>query len=100
MGENKVTRCANPDCTCHTQNAAKFCSESCAHREGSGAEKCRCGHAGCASADYVRYRIGSARYEAERADRLAGRSSTTRQNADERRADAPVTGFSRSHSDR
>jgi hypothetical protein len=100
MGENKVTRCANPNCTCHTQNAAKFCSDSCARHAEAGSHGCSCAHAGCASADYVRYRIGSARYEAERADRLASRTASTRQNGDERRVESPTAGFARPHSDR
>ena len=93
MGEKNITRCANPNCTCHTQNAAKFCSDSCArHAEAGSGGGCDCGHAGCASADYVRYRIGNARYENERANRLASRASATRQN-DERRNDPPSGGF-------
>lgn len=99
MGEKNVTRCANPNCTCHTQNAAKFCSDSCARPADAGMSGCRCGHAGCASADYVRYRIGNARYENERANRLAARTPSTRPD-DERRTDPPRGGFSRAQHER
>jgi hypothetical protein len=100
MGEKNVTQCANPRCTCHTQNGAKYCSESCSRPDAS-ENGCRCGHAGCAAADYVRYRIGNARYEAERADRIAARGNGMRPNSDERRIDPSTSRFeSRSDSNR
>jgi hypothetical protein len=62
MADDKTMQCAHKDCTCHTQNGAKYCSESCRTSAEAGADSgCRCGHAGCAAADYVRHRVGNAR---------------------------------------
>ena len=53
MGEDNTTRCAHKDCTCHTQDGAAYCSESCRKSAESGMHLgCRCGHAGCAASEY------------------------------------------------
>jgi hypothetical protein len=55
MTENKTTRCANKDCTCHTQGTL-YCSEGCREAAQSGATGCHCGHAGCTARAYLRTR--------------------------------------------
>jgi len=53
MTEDKTTRCAHKDCTCHTQDGATYCSDSCRNAAESGAHSgCHCGHAGCAASEY------------------------------------------------
>ena len=53
MADENATRCAHKDCTCHTQDGATYCSESCRAAAESGAHSgCRCGHAGCAASEY------------------------------------------------
>lgn len=62
MAENEMTRCAHPDCTCHTQDGATYCSDACrdAPEHGKGAG-CRCGHAACAATEYPSLRRSSPR---------------------------------------
>ena len=57
MAEDRTTRCAHQDCTCHTQDGAEFCSESCqtASQAGTSANahaRCGCGHAACVASQY------------------------------------------------
>jgi hypothetical protein len=59
MADDNTTRCAQKDCTCHTQDGAPYCSESCRDAAEAGAHSgCRCGHAGCAASEYSSLRSG------------------------------------------
>ena len=58
MAEDTVTRCAHKDCTCHAQEGAEYCSESCREAAASGASGCRCGHASCTGTVYLRSKSG------------------------------------------
>jgi hypothetical protein len=52
MAENEMTRCAHPDCTCHTQDGDTYCSDACRIAGETGGSGCRCGHAACAATEY------------------------------------------------
>ena len=56
MAEETTTRCEHKDCTCHTQDGARYCSESCRRAAETGGTGCRCGHAGCSASAYARKR--------------------------------------------
>jgi hypothetical protein len=58
MAEDNITRCAHKDCTCHAQEGAEYCSDSCREAAKSGASGCRCGHASCTGTVYLRSKSG------------------------------------------
>jgi hypothetical protein len=55
--ENATKRCGHASCTCHTQEGAAYCSESCRQASermsASASEHCDCGHAGCTASEYT-----------------------------------------------
>ncbi len=58
MTDDTITRCAHKDCTCHAQQGAEYCSDSCREASASGANGCGCGHASCTGTVYLRSKTG------------------------------------------